>query len=179
MEKKIIFGITESNNLQEKIIYYFTHSGFMLLQKEENEFKFNHTSSIFNTWYFNPLKWKSNITVNITTQQIKVDCKIDNDAQMNSWEEENVWNAFLKNFELYLLNNIDFTVANSIAIRESRKSALKYIGWAATGAILGGAISILLSEKTGMTISTYLLIPFCALLLLNNRIRNKKIKSIG
>lgn len=178
MEKHIKFGISNEDRLQEKISEYFDQSGFNLVDKRDNVFKFVHGSSFFETWIFNPLKWKSEITVAIRKDELTANFSIDTSAQMNTFEEEAVWDTFIENFELFLTRNIDFKKTNQVAVKKSRRSGFAYVGWAISGAVIGGITGMLLSHLTGMDLFNYIGVPIGGGLLFANRIKHQKTKNV-
>lgn len=110
-------------------------------------------------------------------EKIIADFLIDASAQMNTFEEEAVWNSFIENFQLFLTDSIDFKKANQEVIKKSRKSGLAYVGWAISGVIIGGIAGMFLAHLTGINLFTYVGIPIGGTLLLANRIKYKKNKS--
>lgn len=177
MKKQINFHITNDNKLSERVIHFFTQSGFKLVDSNKDNFKFIHSSSILETWTCNPLEWGSEITVSIKGKEVIADFYIDTDSQMNTVEEEKVWNNFIANFKSYLTENQAFQEVNKKIITQVKRSRLNYLSWAVIGTLVGGLVGVFFSNLTGYKILGYITIPIMATLFLKYRINYKKEKN--
>ncbi len=177
MYKQITLQVSDKIQLTERIIEYFTLSGFKFIETNEDNLKFIHNSSIFDTWRANPLKWGSEILVSFNQNQVTANFSIDTDSQMNSAEEEKVWTTFIINFKIFLTDIIEFKEINTKIITDVKRSKLIYIGWTVLGALVGGLIGVLFSNLTGSITLGYLTIPIVATLFLRKSIKFRKEKS--
>ncbi len=177
MNKKINFTITDKTQLTERIIEYFTKSGFTFVKTNDDTLKFIHSSSLFDTWTTNPLKWGSEIIVSINDNSVTADFCVDTDSQMNSSEEENVWNNFIVNFKSFMTDKTELRSLNNNIIKNVQKSRLLYIGWTVVGAFLGGFVGLYFSNLTGSKTIGYFTIPVMAALFLKQSINYKKHKN--
>jgi hypothetical protein len=102
MEKQIQIIVTDTSALAERVINFFKQFGFTLADNNNGIFKFKQKSSLLDAWKTNPLNWGSEILVTINDNKVLANFTIDSDAQMKTYEEESVWQAFIENFENYL-----------------------------------------------------------------------------
>ncbi|SNR43570.1 hypothetical protein [Hymenobacter mucosus] len=82
MRKNIIIPVTSVVEVVEKTIKYFQHSGFKLVENGNGKLKFTRGSLASTMWTFNPLKWKSEVRVEINEGQISAEFNIDTTGQM-------------------------------------------------------------------------------------------------
>lgn len=178
MKRQIKIVVKETEHLEEKVIEFFAHFNFRLLESEGDSLRFGKRSTLLDAWKTNPLTWGSEIVVSFSANNVLADVYVDTDAQMNTIEEKAVWEKFIENFENYLSNGVvDKSILNS-TISESKKSRLIYLGWALLGALTGGFLSFLYTNLTNnySTLST-LLIPIMATTFLAWKIKYAKIKN--
>lgn len=162
MKRQINFQVNDKNQLTEKVIEYFTRSGFKFAGVNKDKLAFNHNSSLLDAWTTNPLTWGSEITVTLNDDEVRAIFWVDSDSQMNTAEEERVWNTFIKNFRTFLTSEAHYVDTTEMAIREVTKSRIKYIGWVVLGALGGGIIGIIVSKLTGIESIGIFTIPIFA-----------------
>lgn len=178
MRKEIHFVVPDTNELTEKIMGFFRQFDFTLIEHKDNHLMFRHSSTLLDAWKTNPLNWGSEISVSISDRTIFADFNVNTDAQMNTKEEEKVWQTFIDHFQACLTNQ---TVPNSTlnsSITENKKSRISYIGWAFLGALTGGFLSLIYNQITNSNSKFSLfLIPILATTFLAWRISYKKSKA--
>jgi hypothetical protein len=171
------FNIDNPQELENKILTYFNYPGFQLVEKTENFFRFKNNSFFFSTWTFNPLKWKSEITVKIHRNKIEADFFLDLSAQLNVSKKVEVWDTFIKNFQLFLTENIDYQTSNENAVMKAKKSGWKTIGWVLLTALGTGMLAIFVRNLTGLDLSSYLLVPIGVVIFLRIKGNREKMKN--
>jgi hypothetical protein len=143
MEKQIQIIVTDTSLLPERIADYFNQFGFIITDNNNDILKFKQNSSLLDAWKTNPLKWGSEIIVTIIENKVLASFYVDTDAQMNTKEEESVWQTFIYNFEEYLTTgNFSNEKLESI-ILQNKKSRISYVSWAIFGAVIGGLVGLL------------------------------------
>ncbi|HVG42657.1 MAG TPA: hypothetical protein VM888_13690 [Chitinophagaceae bacterium] len=178
MRKEISFFVSENNQLTKKVIDYFIQFEFKLVEHNGNCLKFSHGSTLFDTWKTNPLKWGSEISVFITDNKIDADFCVDSDAQMNTKEEEAVWETFIENFQTYMTKETDINSKIESTITENKKSRKSYVTWVVLGALTGGLLSVVYNKLTNShSMFSLSIIPIMATTLLTWRINYKKTKN--
>jgi putative Mn2+ efflux pump MntP len=105
---------------------------------------------------------------------VKAEFSVDTEAQMNTLEETNVWEAFIDNFRASITTGIEYKELNKKALEEVRKTRLLYMGWTILGAAIGGVIGIFFSRLTGNNFIGYIAIPIMASFFLNRSINQRK-----
>lgn len=177
MRKQINFFVSDNNQLTKKIIDYFAQFGFKLIEQNNEHIKFKQDSSLFDAWKANPLKWGSEVTVFIKGDNIVTDFDIDSEAQLNTLEEEIVWNTFIENFQNYMSNGNVLNDKINSAIIENRKKRIRYIIWAILGAFAGVLINFIYNKLTNSnSIICLFLIPIMATTFLAWKINYRKTK---
>ncbi len=122
MNKQISFQVTDNLQLTERIVTYFTKSGFKFIDSLDDKLKFIHNSSLLDTWTIDPLKWGSEIIISFNDKEVTADFYVDTDSQMNTVEEEKVWNTFIENFKLSLTDEKQWTDINKMVLSDVKKS---------------------------------------------------------
>lgn len=152
IKKKIEFTASGTSDLTKETIEYFTQSGFTHIQNTgDKKLKFKCGSFASNTWTFNPLKWKSEIDIEISEQEIKANFNINTVGQIPTHKEEKLWDNFIDNYRKYLTDNtFDFKAENKKALSSTKKNSIKFIGWAILGGLIGGIPAGLIAYQTGV-----------------------------
>ena len=177
MEKQIQIFVSNTNQLKERVISFFGNYGFKLLHEKNDILKFTQKSTLLDAWKQNPLKWGSEIVVNIERKTVFANFLVETDAQMNTIEEENVWLTFIENFENYLINGKINNEKLNLTISTNIKNRINYFGWAFLGAIAGGLLAFLYNKLNAHNSSlSMFLIPTVATLFLSARINFIKSK---
>ena len=179
MNKQIEFQVNDNRQLATKTAEYFTQSGFKLTDTKSDQLKFIHSSSIFDAWKLNPIKWGSEVTISFNRNNVKAEFSVDTEAQMNTSEEENVWETFIENFRAYLTTGIEYKDLNKKALEEVRKTRLIYMGWTILGAAIGGVIGIFFYKFAENNFIGYIAIPIMASFFLNRSINQRKKSSMS
>ena len=177
MNKQINFQVIDKTQLTERIIEYFTKAGFKCIEINEYNLKFIHSSSFFDTWATNPLKWGSEIIVSLYDNEVTAVFCIDTESQMKSVEEENVWNVFIDNFRTFLRDKKDLNIVTKKEIANVKTSRLIYVGWTILGVIAGGLTGMFLTNLTGSKMMGYFTIPIMATFFLTRSINFRRKKN--
>jgi hypothetical protein len=156
--------------LAERVINFFKQFGFTLADNNNGILTFKQKSSLLDAWKTNPLNWGSEIIVTIIENKVLASFHVDTDAQMNTKEEESVWQTFIYNFEQYLTTgNFSNEKLESIII-QNKKSRISYVRWAIFGAVIGGLVSLLYKKWVdGNSSISFVFIPVFATLFLGWR----------
>ena len=179
MTRRIKIDVIYTYNLDKRVIDFFTSYDFQLIKTKEDTLIFRQNSSLFDAWKTNPLKWGSEVSILISDKTIEADFIVDTDAQMNTKEENKVWQTFINNFKSFLVNGEtgDFKLATTIS--KSKKSRLNYFKWAILGALTGGVLSLTYTKLTNNnSLFNALIIPIVTTIFLSWRIKNVKTKNV-
>jgi hypothetical protein len=170
MEKQIQIIVTDTSALAERVINFFKQFGFTLADNNNGIFTFKQKSSLLDAWKTNPLNWGSEITVSIIDNKVLAIFHIDTDAQMNTKEEESVWQTFIYNFEQYLTTGNFSNEKLESKILHNKKSRISYVSWAIFGAVIGGLVGLLYKKWVdGNSSISFVFIPVFATLFLGWR----------
>ena len=151
--KKLEFTVSESNDLTEKTLEYFTNSGFKHIVSISNDktIRFERGSIASNMWTLNPLKWKSEIDIEKSENQVKATFNINANGQIPTTKDEELWETFIANYQKYVCDsNFDYLNENSENLKLTKSKNLKYIGWAVIGGLIGGVPAVLIAQLTGI-----------------------------
>lgn len=176
MNKQINFQITDKTQLTERIVDYFVKSKFKFVEINKDKLKFIHRSSFFDTWTTNPLEWGSEIIISLNDNELTAVFCVNTQGQMNSIEEENVWNGFIYNFRTFINEKSDFNMVYKKNTATVKKSRLIYVGWTILGVVVGGIMGIFLSNFTGSKLIGYFIMPAMATLFLNKSLQYRREK---
>ena len=178
MEKKIKIIVNDTTQLTEKVIDFFKQFDVKLTDNREGNLTFKQNSSLLDAWKKNPLKWGFEIFVSVVDNKVLANFCIDTDAQMNTKEEEAVWQTFIDNFKNYLTSGKVYNQQLISTISDNKKSRLTYFCWAIFGALTGGLFGFLYNELTGNNTSlSIFFIPVFATLFLGWKINYIKTKN--
>jgi hypothetical protein len=170
MEKQIQITVTDTSVLPERIADYFNRFGIIITENNNGFLKFKQNSSILDAWKTNPLKWGSEITVSIIDNKVLASFHVDTDAQMNTKEQESVWQTFIYNFEQYLTTGNFSNEKLESKILHNKKSRISYVSWAIFGTVIGGMVSLLYKKWVdGNSSISFVFIPVFATLFLGWR----------
>jgi hypothetical protein len=135
----------------DKTKKYFINNKFELVKNTTDTLTFKRGNILLNMVAFNPLKWKSNITINfggISNNSIKLEADITTTGQLVTDKENELWNKFINNYKESIINCIDLTQNNKINLHDTivhnYKFALKYIIYSLIGGLSIGIIRILI-----------------------------------
>jgi hypothetical protein len=152
IHKSIRFSASNASDLRLKTIDYFTQSKFLLVSAlTDKKIIFRRGSLLSNMYTFNPLKWKSEIQIDIQGQEVSVQVKINTFAQLPSLKEETLWDDFLKHYQEYLQDSrVDYLSKNEVSLKSVKKSSYRRAGWVLVGALVAGIPAVLLALWTGI-----------------------------
>ncbi len=137
MKYKIEFETKQSVEvLKNETLAYFESQGFKVITNDPNLLQFKRGSIVGNMTAFNPLKWKSEISVRFINNKVVANFDINTKHQMVSAKEEGVWKNFVSNFQNSIETGESYQSANEDNIKDAQKSTWGYIGYALIGAVL-------------------------------------------
>jgi hypothetical protein len=122
--KHISFEIKPAIDNRKKIMDYFTLNGFNIIEENFEKIVFNKKDSFLSSWHFNPLKWGSNVVINLFKNSIEAHFSLDLTNINNPKQEIAVWHIFLQNFQHTLQGKEINTTELNFAINQSKKT-----GW--------------------------------------------------
>lgn len=152
IRKNIEFTVSGTTDPTKETIEYFTKSDFKHIDNStDRKIRFERGSIASNMWTFNPLKWKSEIEIEISGVEVKANFNINATGQIPTHKEEILWDFFIDNYKKYLNDrNYDFVVENNKALGATKNNSLKYVGWAVLGGLIGGIPTGLFAYCTGL-----------------------------
>lgn len=175
IRRNLKINVSDNKDLIEKTIIYFQQSGFKITEQNMVGLKIKRGSIFSNMWTFNPLKWKSEIDIEIKENEINADIHIDATGQMPTIKEEKLWDTFINNYKLFVTEtNFDFQIENQKALNSTKKNSVKYVGWATLGGLIGGIPAGLIGYWTGIDILVSIGAAGGAIGLLTMKINEKK-----
>ncbi len=127
---------------------YFVDQGFKLSSKKTGSLRFKRGSFMQNAITFNPLKWKSYISIELKKTTVIANFNINTVHQAVTKEEKETWDLFISNYQKNLESGESLISENRASLRSTKRSAWKYIGWAFLGVILYGIPSGLIAYIT-------------------------------
>lgn len=150
MKRALIFkfSCSKAGTLQ-KVKEYFLSQGFQLYSSSENSLVFKRGSILLNMVTFNPLKWNSTISVDITDSEIKALFDIDTSFQAVTLKEEQLWEKFINNFKESTKGNLDYTSINKKLLKETKNNSWKYVQAAVIGGLAAGIPGGIIAYFTG------------------------------
>ncbi len=106
---------------------YFRNLGFDISEEQKNSITFKRGSKLLNSITFNPLKWKSEITVLYETTQIVARFDIDTVNQLVTAKEEQLWISFIENFKNTIESGNSFISENNKNVSSTIKHSWKIV----------------------------------------------------
>lgn len=178
MNRRIKINVTNTYNLDKKVIEFFKSYDFELIENKEGIIKFRRRSSLLEAWKTNPLKWGSEIYILLFDKTLEVDFIVDTDTQLNTKEEKKVWQTFINNFRSFLVSGDSGNLKLTSTIFESRKSRINYFWWAILGGLTGGILSFIYTKLTdNNSLLVLIIIPIMTTAFLNWKIKYEKTKN--
>jgi hypothetical protein len=150
MKRQIQFEINDDTFVLEASKTFFTRTGFKVINDTGKTISFSKGSTLLNMVTFNPLNWKSKITLSIQNNLASADFDIDTTGQAVTPKEEKLWDKFVESYKISIVDNKDLSEAISQELKETKKNTLKYIMWALMGAIFCGVPLGFLAAFTGI-----------------------------
>lgn len=141
ISKSIIFQVNEESRVVERAITYFNDFGFKCTKRSDQLISFSKGSILKNLLAFNPLEWKSNIDLEVNDKEVRIDLKINTFGQIVLKEEEVLWDLFIDNFKLFIIDGKEYNKIKIIneKIRDVKKESYNFLeGW-----IIGGTTSVM------------------------------------
>ena len=129
---------------------YFLHHGFKLEQSTDSRLTFSRGSTLLNMVTFNPLKWKSKITIDFAPTKLVAGFDINTAGQIVTPKEERLWDGFIENYKQTLHKDFDYSSANRVLLKDTKRNSLKYVGYAVVGGLLAGIPAGFIAYWTGI-----------------------------
>lgn len=155
IKKSVTFSIPHASDLRLKTIDYFSKSNFQLTSAlTDKRIRFRRGSLLTNMVTFNPLKWKSEIEIDIQEQEVSVQLRINTFGQLPTPKEEALWDEFMKHYEAYLADSrlADHLSSNAASLKAVKKSNYRKLRWVLLGALFAGIPAGFLAVWTGIKI---------------------------
>ncbi len=152
MKKQIDFESNKSiEELKVETKNYFQNQGFKLVYSDPNCLKFKRGSAFQNSFTFNPLKWKSLISITFDNNKVSANFDIDTIYQVVSVKEEKMWETFISNYSKTIETGESFISENQKELNTTKKSNWKYLGYAVLGGIVFAIPSAFIANFTGIS----------------------------
>ena len=149
------FQVENSSDLKKKILHYFRFYNFNLIHQSSQRIEFKKKTSLLDSWIFNPLKWKSEIVIQLTeTNKILIDYSIDTNGQFSHHSYQRFCASFLQNLVLYINHNTNFEEANNNLQILARKNILSTVLKTVSGGLAGLILGFLLTKLTDVKMLT-------------------------
>lgn len=130
MRKRIVFSTGNDKTINKDLAKkYFIDQGFILKNELEDTINFTRGSYLLNMVTFDPLKWRSVITLAFEEDSINALFDISTFGQTVSKKEESLWDFFILNLEQSILGKKDFSLINEASLNETKQSSFKLVGW--------------------------------------------------
>ena len=152
MKKQITFTIAAPETFDTLTNKYFTGFGFKKVSQTNDSITYRKGSMLSNLTTFNPLNWKSTVTIAIKNVTVEALFDISTTGQLVTPKEEALWNTFVENYKMSLIEKVDMTEANVKHLKETRRNSWSYIKWALLGAIIVGVPAGFLANFSGVNI---------------------------
>ena len=146
----------------------------MCIRDSNDSLQFQRGSVLNNTITFNPLKWKSNIDIRFEGDLVRASFDINTIYQAVTFEEENMWDKFISNFQKSIETGESFISENNSALKATKQSAWKYIKYAILGALIFVVPSGVIAHYTGVTSITTVGAVIGSVIFLINKINQDK-----
>ena len=138
MKKHVTFRIEDISSFGILTDNYFLAMGFTKERGTQNSLVYAKGSGLMNLVTFNPLNWKTVVTVTVNGDVINADFDITTFGQMVTPKEEGLWDIFINNFKMSLVNNVDLTAENHRQLKVTDRDSWNFIKWAILGAVVFG-----------------------------------------
>ncbi|WP_421751026.1 hypothetical protein [Croceimicrobium sp.] len=126
MRKHLDIELKDQGNVKALCVQYFTDYGFKLIRDRPNHLRFKRGSVLLNFFTFNPLRWKTEVNIEVLENSLHCDFTISLIGQVPTKTEEESWDAFVENFRSFIKDpNFDFRQRN-----QSVKNKVKGNNWA-------------------------------------------------
>ena len=130
------------------IIAFLEIHKFKLHNQENSKLIFKRGSLLKNMVTFNPLNWKSNVSIIINSSVVNYDWQIDSTFQAVTKQEETVWESFIRSFNKTIKSGKLSNKDTIEALKSNRKSIAGYLLYAILGGIIIGIPSGVIAYLT-------------------------------
>ena len=147
MRKGIVFSTGKDKTINKDLAKkYFISQEFILKSELEDTINFARGSYLLNMVTFDPLKWRSTITLTFEEDSINAIFNISTFGQTVSKKEEVLWDFFILNLEQSILEKKNFSLINEVSLNETKKHSFRLMGWTILGVVLFGVPSGILAN---------------------------------
>ena len=164
--------------LKSLVISFFRNLGYTKIKDDNSSIQIKRGSEFRNGFAFNPLKWKSDITINFEklndTINIDGSFKINTKKQLVTEKEITIWNNVFESFESLILNGKSDSKSLFEKSKKVRNDNIKLTLWILAGAVLGLVISIYPATRFQLPILIPLFVIGCSILFLIIGLRKRK-----
>ena len=150
MKLRVQFPIGDDTSSIQATKTFFIKEGFKTVDETNNTVSFSKGSTLLNMVTFNPLSWKSRIEISVKGNEVLAEFNIDTTFQAVTPKEEKLWDSFIENYRLSLVNHVDVSQAVSEELNATKKDNLRYVMWACIGAVVGGLPFGVLAHFSGI-----------------------------
>ena len=177
MKRQIQFQINDDTSVIEASKTFFARTGFKINDNTNKTVSFSKGSTLLNMVTFNPLNWKSRINISIQNNEVIGDFDIDTTGQAVTPKEEKLWDTFIENYRLSIVDKVDLSQTISKELKETKKNSLRYVIWALIGAVVCGVPFGFLGYFTGIDMLAPIGAAGGAVLFMMNRINKDRQKN--
>lgn len=122
---------------------YFLANGFRLMEEAPAALRFSRGKKALNFITFNPLKWRSSISVALAGEspvRVLLEARVSTVGQLVTRRERTAWQGFIDNFRRSLVTGSDFTRDNASLWWRAKRANLLILTLAAAAAFVFGFI---------------------------------------
>ncbi|HYG03396.1 MAG TPA: hypothetical protein VD927_13185 [Chryseosolibacter sp.] len=109
MKRQIQFEINDDTSVLEASKTFFTRTGFKIANVTDKTVSFSKGSTLLNMVTFNPLNWKSRITLSVQNNLLLADFDIDATGQAVTPKEEKLWDKFIESYRISIVDKVDLS----------------------------------------------------------------------
>lgn len=139
-----------NTELIDLVITFFDTHNFKLHTQEQSKLTFKKGSLLKNMATFNPLNWKSDISIKINNSVVDYNWQIDSTFQAVTKQEVTVWESFVRSFSQTIKSGKLSNKETIEALESNKKSIGGYILYAILGGIIIGIPSGIIAHLTGI-----------------------------
>lgn len=152
MEHTLSFQIKDISSFIEMTKGYFLNNNFKVISESNNSRSFAKGSTWKNMITMNPLNWKSKISIKLENFIVTAIFDIDPIHQIVTNKEIELWDSFIKNYTISIIEKKDMTSENLVKLKETKKSAYNFLMWIVILGILSIIPICIFADKTGLTV---------------------------
>jgi hypothetical protein len=151
MTKTISFEYEgKKQDVIELIELYFGGQEFKVSMDSKERLICRKGNLLTNLFTFNPLNWKSTLTISIEDRFIHLTANINTIGQIVMAKEEALWDTFIDNFKSSIQTKKDFNEANKTQTIETVNSNFRYLKHALIGGFIFGIPAIVIGIYSQM-----------------------------